>query len=69
MRHSIFLMNPIFLSILSTRFTDHYHTCRAGTMVLLAYVHGAKMLKGCHAPPFSRNYFSELPKNQYLTVF
>ena len=42
MRHSIFLMNPIFLSILSTRFTDHYHTCRAGTIVLLAYVHGAK---------------------------
>ena len=37
--------------------------------MLLAYVHGAKMLKGCHAPPFSRNYFSELPKNQYLTVF
>ena len=37
-------------------------------MVLLAYVHGAKMLKGCHAPLFSRNYFSELPKNQYLTV-
>ena len=29
--------------ILSTRFTDHYHTCRAGTIVFLAYIHGAKV--------------------------
>ena len=27
---------------LLSRFTDHYHTCRAGTIVLFAYVHGAK---------------------------
>ncbi len=32
-----------YFFILSTRFTDHYHTCRAGTIVFLAYIHGAKV--------------------------
>ena len=43
-------------------------TDMATTVFLPVYKHGAKVLKICHAPPISRNYFSELPKNQYLTV-
>ena len=31
-----------YFFILSTRFTDHYHTGRTGTIVFLAYIHGAK---------------------------
>ena len=41
----------------ATRFTDHYHTCRAGTIVLLAYVHGAKVHIFSLAPPKTTQLF------------
>ena len=41
----------LYFFILSTRFADHHHTCRARTVMFLTYVHGTKVHIFSLAPP------------------
>ena len=67
MRHSIFLITRFYFSILSTRFTDHYHTCRARTIVYLLsrYLGFSRYLVGA---PMPQDWFYNSPRNIYRAV-
>ncbi len=41
----------LYFFILSTRFADHHHTCRARTVMFLTYVHTTKVHIFSLAPP------------------